>query len=421
MFKKFLFVIALYLLPNIVYTQIYTFELDTVQPFKTSAFLDLNEASRRDKFEYYKFFSFKRSEWVIDLYKKTFKAGKYNTKIIFSDYDLDDGWMYLEFIGDQNKLHKLAIGTEEGTNKDIIIVTALDDDTSIQRGYFGYPIGLKVQECKSNYFTDQQIRSELNDIMKEYKSKNVFCTVLNLETNKLVNQVSMSASGENRNLESEVLSYKLISPVIAYSLSRNFNLDSSFTLNTNGSYKVRKVTQDSVNKWAKLDSNNIKNNKNENIYKDLSVSKSEYFSLQDAIKQQKFSIIYKILDTMMNQSLYSNLNEIGINNPFQKKQKIEDLINCYINIYSEDNYLKDSFNSSFLKKLVKQNKYNNVYGIFSTVEKEDRSFESSFIGYIDKLDASYLIFITVDISTYNNVFFYSTSVLDKMISLFDKM
>ena len=120
-------------------------------------------------------------------------------------------------------------------------------------------------------------------------------------------------------------------------------------------------------------------------------------------------------------ALYSNLNEIGINNPFQKKQKIEDLINCYINIYSEDNYLKDSFNSSFLKKLVKQNKYNNVYGIFSTVEKEDRSFESSFIGYIDKLDASYLIFITVDISTYNNVFFYSTSVLDKMISLFDKM
>jgi hypothetical protein len=124
---------------------------------------------------------------------------------------------------------------------------------------------------------------------------------------------------------------------------------------------------------------------------------------------------------MMNQSLYSNLNEIGISNPFQKKQKIEDLINCYINIYSEDNYLKDSFNSSFLKKLVKQNKYNNVYGIFSTMEKEDRSFESSFIGYIDKLDASYLIFITVDISTYNNVFFYSTSVLDKMISLFDKM
>lgn len=146
MFKTILFVIALYLLPNIVYTQIYTFELDTIQPFKTSAFLDINEAARMDKFEYYKLFSLKRSEWVIDLNKKTFKVGKHNAKIIFSDYNLNDGWLYLEFIGDQNNLHKLAIGTEKGTNKDIIIVTAIDDDISLQRGYFGYPIGLKVQK-----------------------------------------------------------------------------------------------------------------------------------------------------------------------------------------------------------------------------------------------------------------------------------
>ena len=54
--------------------------------------------------------------------------------------------MYLEFIDDQNKLHKLGIGKEKGTNKDIIIVTAIDDDIFLQRGYFGYPIGLKVQK-----------------------------------------------------------------------------------------------------------------------------------------------------------------------------------------------------------------------------------------------------------------------------------
>jgi hypothetical protein len=148
MFKKILFVIALYFLPNIVYTQIYTFELDTIQPFKTSAFLNLNEAAREDKFHYYELYVFKKSEWVIDLNKKNLKVGKHNIKINFNDYDLNDGWLYLEFIDDKNKLHKLGIGKEKGTNKDIIIVTAIDDDIFLQRGYFGYPIGLKVQKNK---------------------------------------------------------------------------------------------------------------------------------------------------------------------------------------------------------------------------------------------------------------------------------
>jgi hypothetical protein len=51
--------------------------------------------------------------------------------------------VYIEFLGPKGELYKLAIATEKGTYKDIIIVLTLDKDLIKQKGYFGYPIGLK--------------------------------------------------------------------------------------------------------------------------------------------------------------------------------------------------------------------------------------------------------------------------------------
>ena len=144
MFKKILFVIALYLLPNIVYTQIYTFELDMIQVFKSPANLSHNEAVVLNKFEYFDLKKLKRQVWTIDLKKKIFKVRGKIINIVRSESDLKEKWVYIEFLGPKGELYKLGIGTEKGTNKDIIIVTTLDKDLINQKGYFGYPIGLKV-------------------------------------------------------------------------------------------------------------------------------------------------------------------------------------------------------------------------------------------------------------------------------------
>ena len=143
MFKKILFVIALYLLPNIVYTQNYTFELDRVQVFKCPANLSPNEAVVLNKFEYFDSKKFKRQLWTIDLNKKIIKVGKNIINIIRSVSDLKEKWAYIEFLGPKGEPYKLGITTEKGTEKDLIIVVTLDKDLINQKGYFGYPIGLK--------------------------------------------------------------------------------------------------------------------------------------------------------------------------------------------------------------------------------------------------------------------------------------
>ena len=132
------------MLPNIVYTQIYTFELDMIQVFKSPANLSHNEAVVLNKFEYFDLKKLKRQVWTIDLKKKIFKVRGKIINIVRSESDLKEKWVYIEFLGPKGELYKLGIGTEKGTNKDIIIVTTLDKDLINQKGYFGYPIGLKV-------------------------------------------------------------------------------------------------------------------------------------------------------------------------------------------------------------------------------------------------------------------------------------
>ena len=131
------------MLPNIVYTQIYTFELDMIQVFKSPANLSHNEAVVLNKFEYFDLKKLKRQVWTIDLKKKIFKVRGKIINIVRSESDLKEKWVYIEFLGPKGELYKLGIGTEKGTNKDIIIVTTLDKNLINQKGYFGYPIGLK--------------------------------------------------------------------------------------------------------------------------------------------------------------------------------------------------------------------------------------------------------------------------------------
>ena len=45
---------------------------------------------------------------------------------------------------DVNEPHRLGIGNEKGTNRKIVIVTALDEDITIQKGYFGYPMDYTI-------------------------------------------------------------------------------------------------------------------------------------------------------------------------------------------------------------------------------------------------------------------------------------
>jgi hypothetical protein len=143
--KKILILVSFLTLTTIsLQSQRYSFVLDTIQPFKCPSNLNVNEASRLNKFEYFKLYVFPKNVWKIDLEKKILIAGKETIKIVKSAYDNKDGWVYFEFLGPNNNPHKLSIGNEKGTNKKIVIVTALDFDITVQRGYFGYPMDYSI-------------------------------------------------------------------------------------------------------------------------------------------------------------------------------------------------------------------------------------------------------------------------------------
>jgi hypothetical protein len=143
--KKILILVSFLTLTTLsLQSQTYSFVLDTIQPFKCPSNLDVNEAARLNKFKYFELYVFPKNVWKIDLEKKTFIVGKKTIKIVKGGYDNKDGWVYIEFIDTNNNPHRLGIGNEKGTNKKIVIVTALDDDITIQKGYFGYPMGYTI-------------------------------------------------------------------------------------------------------------------------------------------------------------------------------------------------------------------------------------------------------------------------------------
>ena len=141
--KKIFVIISLLFVTSVSYSQVISFELDMIQVFKCPANLSPNESVVLNKFEYFDLKKFKRQVWTIDLKKKIFKVRGKIINIVRSESDLKEKWVYIEFLSPKGELYKLGIGTEKGTNKDIIIVTTLDKDLINQKGYFGYPIGLK--------------------------------------------------------------------------------------------------------------------------------------------------------------------------------------------------------------------------------------------------------------------------------------
>ena len=141
--KKIFVIISLLFVTSVSYSQVISFELDMIQVFKCPANLSPNESVVLNKFEYFDLKKFKRQVWTINLKKKIFKVNGKIINIVRSESDLKEKWVYIEFLGPKGELYKLGIGTEKGTNKDIIIVTTLDKDLINQKGYFGYPIGLK--------------------------------------------------------------------------------------------------------------------------------------------------------------------------------------------------------------------------------------------------------------------------------------
>lgn len=141
--KKIFVIISLLFVTSVSYSQVISFELDMIQVFKCPANLSPNEAVVLNKFEYFDLKKFKRQVWTINLKKKIFKVNGKIFNIVRSESDLKEKWVYIEFLSPKRELYKLGIGTEKGTNKDIIIVITLDKDLINQKGYFGYPIGLK--------------------------------------------------------------------------------------------------------------------------------------------------------------------------------------------------------------------------------------------------------------------------------------
>ena len=141
--KKIFVIISLLFVTSVSYSQVISFELDMIQVFKCPANLSPNEAVVLNKFEYFDLKKFKRQVLTINLKKKIFKVNGKIINIVRSESDLKEKWVYIEFLSPKGELYKLGIGTEKGTNKDIIIVTTLDKDLINQKGYFGYPIGLK--------------------------------------------------------------------------------------------------------------------------------------------------------------------------------------------------------------------------------------------------------------------------------------
>ena len=138
--KKIFVIISLLFVTSVSYSQVISFKLDMIQVFKCPANLSPNEAVVLNKFEYFDLKKFKRQVWTINLKKKIFKVNGKIINIVRSESDLKEKWVYIEFLGPKGELYKLGIGTEKGTNKDIIIVTTLDKDLINQKGYFGYPM-----------------------------------------------------------------------------------------------------------------------------------------------------------------------------------------------------------------------------------------------------------------------------------------
>ena len=269
----------------------------------------------------------------------------------------------------------------------------------------------------------KEIHAELKKLIKNYNANNVYSVIVNSETGKIISQLSLNPSKEScekNAIDNEIISYKLLTPVIAFNIIQSYDLDTTFKLITNGVYRISQKTQDSILKWNQTiidKSNGDFNSELITSFYDSHRYEQKLYSLNESFKNYKFSLVYRALDSLMNKSVFVKFNNMGIPNPFAKKQKIIDLLNGYNFINKSNHVLKNQKASNMVQDMLKLENQKNVYGIFSTVNKAEFQYEISFIGHIKKSDLNYIIFTKADIALNSkNIKFYSNEILSELLS-----
>ena len=278
-----------------------------------------------------------------------------------------------------------------------------------------------VDMSKLDTNLQKNVKKELVKIAKEYDANNLFCIIINAESNKIISKYAYKPSENKNNLYRKVLSAKLLTPIITNLLIHEYNFDDSFKLKSNGMCQISKSTQDSIIAWSKMMFNDSinKTDQMDSLFNDQHLYEDELYDFNISINQYKFSIVYKALDSLINKSLFVKFNNLGIKNPLSKYQSIFDVLCGYKNIF-------DIQNKNYMNKMLKLKKYKNLYGVFSSMHKSDNKFQPSFIGHINNSNNNYIIFVVADVSVGRNNKFYSSEVYDGFLrklenySLFNK-
>lgn len=143
--KNIILIITL-LVSSVSYSQVIKFEVDSFQRFKIPANMGMNEASRANKIEFYTRGSMDNQTWVINLNNRTIRVGdgRVEKLIAVIRYPGEEG-LFTAYFDKNFDLIKIVIGNYGESQKNIVIVSRLDDDDiTKQRGYFAYPTNYRT-------------------------------------------------------------------------------------------------------------------------------------------------------------------------------------------------------------------------------------------------------------------------------------
>ena len=143
--KKIFVIISLLFVTSVLYSQNYSFNIDTVQFFKCPSTMTPNESFTKGKFEYGELKILSYKNWVIDIPNKNITIGDGGSyKIIESSFNMEENWVYVMFLNSNNNLTKLVIWNNETEKITKIQITTVEQNLLYQRGWFGYAKNLKI-------------------------------------------------------------------------------------------------------------------------------------------------------------------------------------------------------------------------------------------------------------------------------------
>jgi hypothetical protein len=130
---------------NVLFSQIYSFKIDTVQFFKCPSTMTPNEATKEGKLEYGDLKILYYKNWVVDITNKNVTIGSGNTyTIVETASNLEEKWLYVMFLNSNNNLTKLVIWTDDTKKITKVQITTVEQNLLYQRGWFGYAKNLKI-------------------------------------------------------------------------------------------------------------------------------------------------------------------------------------------------------------------------------------------------------------------------------------